>query len=352
MKPLLILNDCHIGVKRSAGTTPASALALRRYLLDSFRSLLPDDKDVLVLGDLFDDFVVDQADFWETFLILSEWLRKGNHLTLTRGNHDWSPRANAKSSFDLLADLLSHVYDNVTVVRDGLTDLGNGILVIPHMPNQDLFDLELDKAEASTGLYLLTHCNMMPPACHGRQDHSLTIDEDRAIRLSKKFILLNAHEHQHIDYDLGKGIYCLGNQTPSSISDCLSKGRHQQDGCKYAMVVQPDMGRSLIPTWKSGDDFVRKDWRDLDDVSEGFRFIRVEGRASAEEASLVVDAIARLRARHSAYVISNAVQVDGQEGVEEAAESTYAAIKVFDVMGALLNELEEDERKVIKEVMQ
>ena len=55
MKPLLILNDCHIGVKRSAGTTPASALALRRYLLDSFRSLLPDDKDVLVLGDLFDD---------------------------------------------------------------------------------------------------------------------------------------------------------------------------------------------------------------------------------------------------------------------------------------------------------
>ncbi len=353
MNPLLIINDLHIGVKRAAGTTPASAHNLRCYLINSLVDLMPTDKDVLILGDLFDDFTVDTTDFWDTFLVLSNWLRTTkNHLTLVRGNHDWSPKASAMSSFDLLADILVVVCPNlVTVVRDGLTDIGNGILVVPHIPNQDLFDLELDKAEAGEGLYLLTHCNMMPPACHGRHDHSLTIDEDRAIRLSKKYVILNGHEHQRIDYGLGKGIYCLGNQVPSSVADCLSKGRHQQDGLKYAMVIAPDMGRSEICTWDAIGSYSAIDWRDLGDVPPSLQFIRVSGSAKAEEAALVIDAIATLRGHHDAYVVSNAVQIDGQEGVEEAAAVTFESMKSFDVMQALLGELEPEERKVIEEVM-
>lgn len=350
MKPLMILNDLHIGVRRSAGTTPASAAALRQYLINSFKDLLPPDKDLLILGDLFDEFTVELGDLWQVFFTLSNWMALGHNLTLVRGNHDWSPRASARSSFDLLADLLTHVHSGVTVVREGLTDLGNGILVIPHMPNQDLFDMELDKAEASEGLYLLTHCNMMPPACHGRQDHSLVITEERAIRLSRKFALLNAHEHQHIDYALGKGIFCLGNQVPSSIMDCLSKGRHQADGLKKAMVIQPDMGRSEIVTWDALGSFALVDWRDLDNVP-AVDFVRVTGTARAEEAALVVDAIANLRANHAAYVIGNAVAIAGQEGIEEAAAATFEGLKSFDVMEALLEELEPAERKIIEEVM-
>ena len=352
MKPLQIINDIHIGVKRSAGTTPNSAAALRKYILDSFAKLLPADKDVLILGDLFDEFVVDIVDFWETFSILSAWLSiHGNHLTLVRGNHDWSPKASAKSSFDLLADLLLHVYDRVTVVRDGVMDIGNGVVVVPHVANQDCFELELDRAVAMGGIYLLTHCNLIPPACHGRHDHSLTIDEDRAIVLSKQLVILNAHEHQHITYDLGKGIHCLGNQIPSSIADCLSKGRHQQDGIKYVTVIEPDMGLSKIPVWDAFGEFAIVDWRDVESAPD-VQFIRVSGSAKAEEAALVVDAIAKLRSTSSAFVISNAVQVEGQEGIEEAAAATYESIKVFDVMSALLGELEPAERKVIEEVMQ
>ena len=352
MTPLLILNDFHLGVKRSAGTTPASADALRTYLMESFRALLPEDKDLLILGDLFDEFTVDTETLWDTFSALSRWLaRYERKLVLVRGNHDWAPRAYSRSSFDLLADLLTHMHDGVVVVRDGLTDLGNGILAVPHMPNQDLFTLEIDKAEAKGGMYLLTHCNMMPPACHGKHDHSLTIDEDRAIRLSKQFVILNAHEHQHISYDLGRGIYCLGNQVPSSIADCLSKGRHQEDGMKYATVIQADMGRSEIMTWDAIGSYSAIDWRDLGDVPPSLQFIRVSGSAKAEEAALVIDAIATLRGHHDAYVVSNAVQIDGQEGVEEAAAVTFESMKSFDVMQALLGELEPEERKVIEEVM-
>jgi UDP-2,3-diacylglucosamine pyrophosphatase LpxH len=350
----LILNDLHLGVKRVTGTTPASAQALRDYLLSSFRNLLPADKDVLILGDLFDDFTVETMDFWNTLSVLLQWLSlHKNNLFLVRGNHDWHPRGDKLSSFDALANLLRHMYQSqVQVVRGGATCIGHGIWVVPHMPNQDLFDLELDEVAKGEGAYLLTHCDMMPPAVYGQRDHSLAIGEARAKQLAERFVVLNAHEHQAISYNLGRGIHCLGNQIPSSIADCLTHGKRQADGRKYTMTITPDLGRAREVTWDATASFHRVDWRDIDTLPDETQFVRIEGQASASEAVLAVDAIAKLRNSHSAFVISNAVAVEGQEGVEEAAAAVSQNLKAFDLMAALLAELEPTERQIIEEVLQ
>ena len=354
MKPILILNDLHLGVRRVAGTTPESAMLLRKRLVSDLSYTLnkhAQDKDVLVLGDVFDDFLVSPEDLWDAFLAFTTVLDRGHRLVLVKGNHDEAPRGNAKSSFSLLADLLTFSYpDQMTVVSDeGHLIVEQGLIVIPHMPNNDLFALELENVARFNEGYLLTHCNMMPPDVYGKHDHSLSIDVDTAKRLAEHFVILNAHEHQHIHYPIGKGIQCLGNQCPSSVADCLANGKRQADGKKYAWVID-DNGLSKIETWSADEHFLRVDWRDLDNVGD-YDFIRVEGTAKAEEAALVVDAIAKLRGKHSGFVISNAVQIDGQEGLEEAAQVTFDNVKGFDVMSALLAELEPEERKVIEGVM-
>lgn len=348
MKPLRIINDLHIGVKRSAGTTPASASALRKYLLDGLRTLMDTDDDVVILGDLFDDFTVEASDLYATFEILASF---PNRLFLVRGNHDWSPRADKKSSFDLLADVLSHGSGNVQVVRDGLTHIGNGIWVIPHMPNQDLFDLELDRALKVDGYYLLTHCNMMAPEAWGKSDHSLNITKERAEQLAEKFVTMNAHEHQHVFHNIGKGIHCLGNQVPSSIADCLSRGKAQASGVKLLTTITDDYGLNQTTVWRSTDNFWIVDWRDLDSVPPDARFIRVEGEAEASEAALVVNAIAELRKCHDAFVIGNAVRVSGQEAISEETAQAFQSIKAFDVMEAILSELNKAERTKIEEIL-
>lgn len=354
MKPITILNDLHIGVKRSAGTTPESAQALRVNLLAALRNLLSKaTNDVVVLGDLFDEFTVDTWDALNTFHAFADWLSSGEgHLTLVRGNHDWSPKADRISSFDLLAPLLERMFPSrVMVVREGATSINDEVIVVPHMPNQDLFDMELDKAMGvAGGCYLLTHCNVLPPACHGQRDHSLNIDEVRAKQLTQRFTILNAHEHQHVFHDIGLGIHCLGNQVPSSVADCLAKGRAQADGVKYLFSLS-DAGVERVPVWDAKQGFVQVDWRELDQLVQACSFIRVTGTAKAEEAARVVDSISSYRGKSSAFVITNAVAVEGQAGVEEAAAATFESLTTFDVLEALLAELNEEESKVISDLM-
>lgn len=350
---MLILNDLHLGVRRSAGTTPASAEALRMEMHRGFAELLAlATGHVCILGDLFDEFTVESFDLITTFHTLADWLNTGTgNLILVRGNHDWHPSGTKVSSFDLLADLLGRMYGaRVSAIRDGATSVGENIIVVPHMPNQDLFDMELDAVMDRDGQYLLTHCNIMPPACHGKRDHSLTIGEERAKQLTERFTILNAHEHQHYFHHLGRGIHCLGNQIPSSVADCMAKGHAQGDGIKYAYEIT-DQGVVRHPVWSALESFAVVDWRDLDTSDPDRDFIRVEGDATAAEAARVVDAIAKFRSKSRAFVVSNAVRTEGQAGVEEAAAATFDSLQAFDVVGALLAELEPAERKVIEEIL-
>ena len=353
MKPILVCNDLHLGVSRIAGTTPASAEALKAYLLNSFSTLLSQhqDNDLLIAGDLFDNFEVDSKTLLDTYYILADWLNDtGNALHLMGGNHDFSPRGDKVSSFHLLANFLqSRFGDKVQVIDQGLQQVREGIWAISHVANQDVFELELAKALELDGGTLILHCNVMPPACHGQRDHSLALNEAQCRSLTEKFTILGAHEHQHLIHTFDRPIIMMGNQWPSSVSDCMVKGVAQKDGKKYAHVIS-EAGIDRVETWGMLGEFGVTDWRDLDAVC-GYSFIRVGGTAKAEEAALVMSAIAKFRASSSAFVVSNAVVIEGVVGAEEAAEAIYSNVKAFNVMEALLEHLTDEQQIVVREVL-
>lgn len=348
----LITSDWHLGVRRSAGTTPESSKALQARLLAEFDQLLTrhTDKDVLIAGDLFDNFTVDTHIVLETFYILSDHLlnSKGT-LFLQAGNHDWAPRAAQVSSFHLLAGILQTQWgDRVVVADQGFQILKSGLAVISHVPNQDLLNIEVEKALVFKNHWIVCHANYDNHFAVA-SDHSLNLDQAQIGKLTEHNRLLMAHEHQHRTMQGGNAI-CMGNPYPSSVSDCMAKGAGQTDGLKYAWILDDSGVLDKEVTWNALESYQRIDWRDLDEAGDA-QFIRVSGDATAAEASQVIDAIAKLRGKSAAYVISNAVRIDGQEGAEDAAEEIFQGLKGFNVMGALLDELNAEERKVVEEVM-
>lgn len=355
MKPLLVINDVHLGVQRVAGTTPASQSEVRKYLELSMFELTHShlDKDLCILGDLFDGFTIDYPTLLEAYHNLSSWLnRSEGDLLLVAGNHDIGKRDDRLSSFDVLAELLVSRFsrDRVKVIRDGLYSCGN-VHIIPHCMNQDLFNLELEKARNVDSGFLLLHANVDNGFAE-ESDHSLNVDGEWLARLSKKHQLLFAHEHQHrtLKVEGGKfAVTVLGNQWPSSVSDCLAHGEAQKDGRKFAHVIHSNGSIEPIETWRRDGDFEQIDWEHLTECPA--RFIRIIGEATAEQAADVVNAVSKYRQRSNAYVVSNGVKIGGAEGMDELAEMTFEKVTSFDVLGALLEQLEPKEQKVVKELL-
>jgi DNA repair exonuclease SbcCD ATPase subunit len=69
--------------------------------------------------------------------------------------------------------------DQFTLV-DKPTQISDEMYVIPHVPNQDIFDLELERVPEGTK-WLLLHCNF-DNAFAGAMDHSLNLSRDQAKR--------------------------------------------------------------------------------------------------------------------------------------------------------------------------
>lgn len=349
---MLILNDIHIGVQRQAGTTPTSQEALRNYLFTQLRSTLKASTEdhLLVLGDLFDTFETPTRDFVETFLIFSEWLSAtGSHrLTLVAGNHDHSPKALKVSSFQALCFVLGETYPDQThiVGIDEWAEIDKGVIALAHCSNQDIFDQRLaevlkaaaDAEEWAKPHHLLLHANFDNHFAV-QSDHSLNVSEDQAKAFNEIGVtLVFAHEHQ-ARKALGGGVVVLGNQWPTSVADCLGNDE------KFVHTLV-DGVITKVKTWGADTSgaFARLDWRDLftAQLSENVGFFRVDGTASSNEASDVINFVAKFRQQSSAFVITNAVKIDGLVQNEALPES-FEAAKKFDVMDFIKGQLEPDE---------
>ena len=342
---MLVINDLHLGVVRSGGTTPSSQADLRNYLINSLESLLADDMSlrVVVNGDLFDSFQVDTATVIAAHKIFSKFIAAGGVVTLIMGNHDASAKGDRVSSFHLLAHILQATNEGYVDVIDhtnGFTHVDENVYAISHCLNQSLFDLELDKAVEFDGTekYLLLHCNYKNGFAEN-SDHSLNINDKQVGDLMRSgWTLVLGHEHQ--GYTLRScRVIVLGNQFPSSAADCIG------DDQKHALIINGN--HTFVPTWSSAGSYIEPDWRELD-VAEYFDFVRVVGNATAEESASVIKAISQLRQRSYAYVITNAVKVEGHD----MAMSTESVenIKAFDVMAAIFAELNEREIETVKEL--
>lgn len=352
---LTILNDWHIGAIRSGGTTPTTAYQLRLDLLVQFEETLAGiDTDLMILGDLFDGPDVSKLDLLRTYHLLSDWLvRTGKSLWLIPGNHDISKSTMNYSSFQFLGALLNvegAYAGTVHYITEGtMTPYG---YVIPHVVNQDVFDLELAKVPKCD--YLFLHCNYDNKFAV-EADHSLNLSREQAEALPVRQAVL-AHEHQGRDELNGK-VLVIGNQRPSSVADCLGNEvkhmlRLEKIPAKHPNnLTEPrrDVYVSrLHQTWQAEGDYSEQDWRDLADAG---RFIRVTGTATAAEAANVASVISRFRSSAKALVISNAVKIEGVDDQADLAMS-HAEITAFNVRDALRELLTDDENKKIDKLLE
>lgn len=343
---MLIINDIHICLNRTGGTTPGSQAALRDYTRAGLQlSLDVEDHEVTVLGDLFDGFTVDIAEVIKTYDLFAEWLDGGiRTLNLIQGNHDATERCGKVSSFHTLCHFLTARFGNkVRVFDSGFGQLNDKVFCISHVPNQSIFDMELEKAinMDGDGRYLLLHANIKNTFAE-HSDHSLNVNDTQLGNLMRAgYVVICAHEHQ--GYELRGGrVIVIGNQRPTSISDCLG------ETTKRALKITEDMGREVVQTWTANGNYAEVDWRS-EDVPVA-KFIRFTGDATANEAAEVISKIAKFRQRcgDDVFVVGNAVRVEGHDMCGEDAAANIEDIRAFDVMQAILDELTPEEQRVVK----
>lgn len=338
---LKVYNDTHCGVIRSAGTTPRTQWELRQWNLDLFESLFVHaaHDDVMILGDLFDTFSVPLNDFWRVYQTLADWLEHGHRdqvLYLVAGNHDLSKTSTTMSSFHLLVQLLKSRYGAqvVGVLEPTMTPYG---YVIPHLPNQDLFDAALLEVPDFAGTLFL-HCNYDNNFA-AESDQSLNLTKEQAEKVPVKHIVI-AHEHQ--TKVVGNRIFIPGNQLPTSVADWLGTDR------KSYLQIEQDKEPALVPWLEPAGIFERVNWREPEIVSA--KFVRLEGEASAEEAQEVVETVARYRQQSQALVVTNAVRIQAGADAGHFADS-LETIRAFDVLAALKGLLEPKEFALVDEAL-
>lgn len=322
---LSVLNDIHIGVERSGGTTLDTRWYLRQHILSRFDKLLP-DTDLMILGDLFDSHDIPVHDLFQTYKILNAWLRRGHKLILVAGNHDLSKTSNILSSFDMLGKLLESIAPTqVTVVRKAL-DTKYGY-IIPHVANQELFDKELEAVPNCEYLYL--HCNYANYFA-AQSDQSLNISKEQVEACKAKQIIIG---HEHSKKQEGK-VLLPGNQIASSVADW------QGGDTKYYITD----GR-LIACAKKEEEYIEQYWKTPEHTLH--MFVRVIGDATTEQAAQVVSAIAKFRANSGALVISNAVNIASDGGMGAFSES-LESVQAFDIWEALGEVLSKSDMAILK----
>jgi hypothetical protein len=354
MREKLLINDVHLGVLRTGGTTQASAAAIRTYLLGKLRDLMFQhrDKDIIFNGDVFDQFDAPIGDVLEFYLLCAQWLQETNHsvaarpgIVLGRGNHDWAKDSSKLSSFDFVGEVLLAQFPNrVKVVTSPEMIDEEGIYMIPHMPNQDQFDLELSRIPAEARMVLL-HANYNNHFAV-ESDHSLNVSEEQAVKIlnedASRFLVFG-HEHQARKELCGR-LIVTGNQWPSSIADCLGN----PDGLKHAHIITERLLFKTVCTWDAAKSFAEIPWGLLD--GEPHEFVRVIGNATSDQAPDVIAAIAKYRQQSSAYVVTNAVKIEGVAEMEDLAVS-MEEVKTFDVLSYLYENLDPAQAEVVKDLM-
>ena len=335
---IAILNDCHIGAIRASGTTPQTALALRRYALAKFvelvNQIMEQGSDLIINGDLFDSYQIPLSDALQVTETLQTFLKQGRKLYLLPGNHDLSKDSSKLSTFEFIGRILKR---SGAVYQSEAGFLTEDVYAIPHRPNQDLFDYDLSQVPECK--YLLLHCNW-DNGFAKESDHSLNLSADVAKTLPVQHIIMG-HEHSRAAHLKGKVVIC-GNQWPMSVSDCLDV----QDKV-FATLGPATVDFSV--TWERSQ-FQQVDWQHVHELRDDALFVRITGFAEEAQASEVVDTVARLRKVSSAFVITSAVKITGSTQDLDISEALASVeeVKAFDVMAALKSKLAAEQVAVLE----
>lgn len=310
----LILNDLHHGKVRKTGVTTAANEAFRKAQEDVFVSLLDAhrDKDLIILGDLFDGYLVDYV---SVSRVLHKLLDTSGRIILVAGNHDLSKNTATMSSFDFVCVFMENLRpDSVIIVKEP-TIIDDHLAIIPHLINQEIFDQAVAKY-AGRDLTLLAHCNYENPFA-AEKDHSLNLTKKQAQGFRK--VILG---HEHVKRWVGN-VRILGSQLPMTIQEAESD--------KYYHILCDDGALTEHLIWSTEDGYAEQDWVAMQDCRA--KFIRIVGEASAEQAAKVLQEVNKFRNQSDAYLVANSVKVGDLvlEELEEAAADveTFDALAVF-----------------------
>lgn len=324
---MIILNDLHLGVNRAAGTTAQSAVDLKDWMFVYFARLTEQaHEDIIVLGDLFDSYNVSNADLLMSYKILSKWLIRGHKLVMVQGNHDISNDSSKLSSFHLLCELL-----DIEPVQ-GLRSMPDGMQVLSHVTNQDIFNDMLTRVQS--GKYLLLHCNYDNHFAVN-SDHSLNITKEQVANLPVEFVVF-AHEH-HARVAQGGKVFVCGNQFPSSISDCLG-------GDKFYTRLTAE-GPERVLSWEHKE-YAEIQWHNLEPTDAPF--VRLVGACEPERAAEMATVVATYRRNSAAFIVGNAVEVKSSQTADDLAAISFEAIANFDFMGTLAKYITPAELKLLE----
>lgn len=361
MNKTLVISDLHLGVQRTGGTTLASAIALREYGHSKHLGLLNlapkhNCNRIVVNGDLADAYDIPLGQALEIYAVADAFLSQNPDIELIwgLGNHDLSKDSAKLGTVAFVGALLEMKHRNFTLVKEaGIID-GTEMYIIPHVANQDLFNMELKQIPVNMQ-WLLVHANLDNSfACDA--DHSLDMSRDQAkALLNFGMRIVFGHEHQGREI-LGGKVIVVGNQFPTSVSDCLKHGDGQRDGTKRCMVIDHDANtHEFIQTWSPDDAdgwYAEVDWRELATIEEeGRGFVRVSGEALASEAANVIKSISGFRQRSNSFVVTNAVKIEKVEGLDDLSES-IEDIRSVNVLDLLLDHLDAEQAAAIKTLLE
>ena len=295
-------------------------------------------------GDLLDKFEIDSGELIKVYEMFSQHLETGT-LTLIMGNHDASAKGAKVSSFHMLCHFLISRFGNKVRMIDhtnGFCQVENNVWAISHQLNQDLFVLEVEKAAAvdGNGQYLLLHCNVKNTFAE-HSDHSLNLTDELLAKLMiAGWTLIVGHEHQ--GYTLRGGrVVVAGNQFPTTVADCIG------ETTKHALRITDD-GIKYVQTWSAAGNYAEVNWRELPEYAGDAGFIRATGDATSTESADVIATISKFRQKSAAYVVTNAVRIDGAAALDEMSEDAIGEIKAFDVLGAIFEHLDEKQQNTVK----
>ena len=137
----------------------------------------------------------------------------------------------------------------------------------------------------------------------------------------------------------------IGNQIPTSVADCLGN-----DSKQFATIKAGD-----LQTHESLDIkvvFYQVPWQSVDDTPDDALFVRVIGQATMDQGADALGAVAGLRQRHSAYVVTNGIKVDGMAELDTPGRDVLRGHHHIQRDGSpARRELSEAEGKVVKELL-
>jgi hypothetical protein len=311
----LILNDLHLGVKRSGGTTQASRLALEEWMFQQFESLLdiPHDR-VIITGDLFDTRNVPEHIMFRVIRAL-----QSEDSVVVLGNHDLGGiNDHTYSSAEFVAALSGSVTVSVPVGFSGM-------YIIPHLFNQAAHEEAI--ANVPNDCILLTHCNVDNNFASG--DHSLNLSADEMKILAEKNVRVLA-AHEHIPRAVGP-VTIIGNQFPSSVADCLG------DVDKRCAIIE-DGEISFVKTWDKSD-FIEMRYDEI--IPTDCKFVRITGECAVSEYPAIIRDIAGYRKKSEAFIV--ACSVKPLTTVQEAGEQEVDQFNIVELlMGQIPEEFKED----------